>query len=126
MDRYPDLKKRNSDFFKATAVQYGELVKSGTPQAIAMELAAERAELNFMRTGKVKPPGDTTKQDKETERLARIAAQGAGDTSGRPAAGGQEDEDLTAEQKHIADAMGVSHEAYAKRAKAGVAMKGIR
>jgi hypothetical protein len=128
IQRYPDLSKKTSDFFKATADQYGILVKAGTPQHVAMELAAERAELNLMREGKIKPPGaDTapTKEEKETARLARIAAQSSGGGR-RPAAAAEDegDEELTPQQKNMCDQMGVSYESYAKRAKAGVSIKG--
>jgi len=125
---YPDLKKKDSEFFKATAVTYGNLVKGGTPQPLAMELAAKQTELEFIRSGKIKLPGaEQTKAEKEADRLARVAAQ-AGEGGGRrPSAQADEgDEDLTSEQKHIADAMGISHEAYAKRAKAGVSIKSGR
>lgn len=122
--RYPDLKKPTSDFFKATAAHYGDLVKGGTPQAQAMELAAERTELQWMREGKIKPAAETTKAEKETARLERVKAQ-SGEGGRRQAAPVEEgDDELTEQQKHIADAMGISHEAYGKRAKAGVSIKG--
>lgn len=125
--RFPDLKKKDSDFFKATAGHYGDLVKAGTPQHLAMEIAAEKAELEFLRSGKIKMPDtEPTAAQKEATRLRRIAAQ-AGNDSARPAAGADpDDEELTPEQKRIADGMGVSHEAYAKRAKSGVSMRGGR
>lgn len=125
MGRFPDLKNRNSEFFKATALQYGELVKQGMPAGLAMESAADKAELEFLRSGKLKPPGsEPTAAEKETERQRRVAAQ-SGERGGRRSAeAAVEDEDLTPEQKHIADAMGITHEAYAKRAKAGVSIKG--
>jgi hypothetical protein len=125
--RYPDLKKKDSDFFKSTALHYGALVKDGTPPAVAMETAAEKTELDFMRAGKIKVPGaEPTKEEKETARLARVAAQ-SGEPGGRRAAAAEpEDDELSPEQKRIADAMGVSHEAYLKRAKAGVKMGGTR
>jgi hypothetical protein len=127
MGEYPDLKKKDSEFFKATALAYGELVKGGTPQAIAMEMAARQTELAFIRGGKIKlPGGEAGKEEKEALRLARIRAQAGEGGDRRPAGGTEEDEELTAEQKHIADRMGISHEAYAKRAKAGVAMGGGR
>lgn len=122
--RFPDLKNKASEFFKATAAHYGDLVKAGTPQTVAMELAADKAELDLMRSGKIKPAGAQTKEEKEADRLARVAAQGGEGGGRRPAPAAEEDTELTPEQKHIADAMGVSHEAYAKRAKAGVSIKG--
>lgn len=130
MDEYPDLKNKNSDFFKATAANYGALITQGTPATVAMEMAARQTELAMLRAGKSKPgaPAAGGADDKEAKRLARIAAQSGGSGGrGRPAIASPDDEDdteLTPEQKHIADAMGVSHEAYAKRAKAGVAIGG--
>jgi len=125
--RYPDLKKKDSDFFKSTAIHYGSLVKDGTPQAVAMELAAEKTELDFMRAGKLKPAGaEPTKEEKETARLARVAAQ-AGESGGRRAAAAEPDDDeLTPGQKHMIASMGITEEAYIKRAKAGVKMGGTR
>jgi hypothetical protein len=126
MNEYPDLKIKSSDFFKATAVHYGALVKQGVPGVTAMELAARQTELDFLRAGKTPPaPAD----EKEARRLARVNAQSGGNSGGRrpaapPVGGDEDDNELTAEQKHIADAMGISHEAYAKRAKAGVAIGG--
>jgi cell division septum initiation protein DivIVA len=125
MDEYPDLKNKGSEFFKATAVNYGELVKQGTPGLVAMEMAARQTELAFLRAGKAKPDAPGA-DEKEARRLARIAAQSGGGNGGRrPAAASEEDEtELTPEQKHICDAMGITYEAYAKRAKAGVAIGG--
>lgn len=125
--RYPDLKAKGSDFFKATALHYGALIKDNVSPAVAMELAAEKTELEFMRAGKIKAAGaEPTKEEKETARLARVAAQ-AGESGGRRGAAAEpEDDELSPEQKRIADAMGVSHEAYLKRAKAGVKMGGTR
>jgi hypothetical protein len=128
MKEYPDLENKDTEFFKTTAENYGRLVKSGTPQPVAMEMAARQAELQFIRAGKIKvngsgrPSGD----EKEAARLKRIAAQASPSGSARPAPVDEEDEELTPQQKHIADAMGISHEAYAKRAKTGVAMRGVK
>jgi hypothetical protein len=125
---YPDLKNKKSDFFKDTAVEYGNLIKQGTPAVVAMEMAAQRAELAHMRAGKIKPPGSVpTPAEKEATRLKRVAAQAGAGSGARPAAATEDDDEgLTPEQIRVADAMGVSHEAYAKRAKAGVSMKGLR
>lgn len=125
LSTYPDLKKKDSAFFKATALSYGDLIKNGTPPALAMEIAAQKTELQFIREGKMKIPGSaSTKEEKEAERLARIAAQ-SGDRGGRANGGGDpEDDELTPEQKHIARSMGISEEAYAARAKKGVSVKG--
>jgi hypothetical protein len=127
MALYPDLKRKDSEFFKATAMEYGELIKAGVSQTLAMETAAQRAELAFIRSGKIKLPGsEPTKEEKEAARLARIAAQSGEGSMRRPPAEAAEDDELTPQQKHIADSMGISHEAYLKRAKAGVKMGGLR
>lgn len=121
--RFPDLKNQKSDFFKSTAANYGDLVKSGVPAAKAMELAAEQSELAFIRDGKIKLPGaEPTKAEKEASRLARIAAQGGGERRG-PAAAEEDDGELDANQKRIASAMGITEDAYKKRASTGVAMR---
>ncbi len=132
--KYPDLKNERSEFFKATAVHYGKLIQQGVPETLAMELAADRAELEGIRTGKVKTPAQKAEEDKqarERERRERIQAQ-AGDRSGRGAMVNEEDDELSPEQEAIAVKMlagdGVSREqaieAYKKRAKAGVMMGG--
>lgn len=126
MAEFPDLKNKKSDFFKDTAVAYGNLVKQGTPPVVAMELAAQQTELAHMRSGKIKAPGAVlTAAEKEATRLRRVNAQASAGSGARPAAAAEEDEGLTPEQIRVADAMGVSHEAYAKRAKAGVKMRGL-
>ncbi len=127
--RFPDLKKKDSEFFKATAAHYGDLVKNGTPQAVAMEIAADRAELEFLRSGKLKLPGaEDTKAEKEAARLARIAAQ-SGDGGGRRSAAVDEDDDTLGEDemvavKRLADALEIpldkAKERYIARAKKGV------
>jgi len=90
-----------------------------------MELASEKAELDFMRAGKLSPDGGN-KGDRERDRLARINAQSGGGGPRRPAADETDDDQLTAEQKQIARGMGITEEAYLKRAKAGVRMGGGR
>jgi hypothetical protein len=119
IERYPDLRQKNSDFFKATAAHYGELVKSGTPAVLAMELASEKAELDFMRSGKLKPEAPKDDGDRRTR-----AAAASGAPSRRPAANEPDDDELSPDQKRIAAAMGISEEAYLKRAKAGVNVGG--
>jgi hypothetical protein len=123
---YPDLKNKKSEFFQATAIHYGNLVRSGTPQPMAMELAARQTELQFLKEGKMKIPGEREKHEREQDRLDRIRAQ-SGENGRRPAPGADEnDTELTAEQKHICDSMGIPYEAYAKRAAQGVAISGRR
>lgn len=125
LSTYPDLKKKDSEFFKTTAQHYGQLKAAGIPESLAMELAAEKTQLEFLKTGKAKTPqqqSDEAKAAREAARLARIAAQ-AGDRGAPPASEDSEDDDeLTAQEKHICAQMGISEEAYIKRAKSGVQM----
>jgi hypothetical protein len=103
LGRYPDLKKQDSDFFKATAAEYGALKQQGVPEAQAMEIAAERVELRFLREGKLKTTQQQTddeKARKEQERLARVRAQG-GDTGGRSTEPEEGDETITPEEERI-------------------------
>jgi len=131
--QYPELNDNKSDFFMATATRYGTLVKNGTPEHMAMRLAAEGAELEMIRAGKMQTPAEkaaATKAQRETERLAHVAAQG-GDRGGRTT-DQEESDELTAEQRAVAIRMlavdGVTEEQaierYKARAKKGVAMKG--
>jgi hypothetical protein len=128
LNEYPALKDKTTDFFKSTAQTYGALRRQNVPEAVAMEQAARTTELEFLRAGKMKlPNAEPTADEKEARRLRRIAAQSGPTGSTRPAAADDEDDnELTPQQKHICDLMGVSYEAYAKRAKAGVNMKGIK
>jgi hypothetical protein len=134
MEQYPDLKKEDSDFFKATAGVYGELKKRGFSTIDAMELAAERTELQFLKTGKLKTP-DQQKSDakaqKEADRLARITAQG-GERGNRVPVDSEEDDDDTPSAdelksiKFLADSLEIPMEEaqkrYIARAKGGTNM----
>lgn len=139
MTRFPDLKDKKSEFFKTTAGYYGDLVRAGTPQAVAMELAADKAELDLMRSGKIKPAGAApTKEEKETARLARIAAQGENGGRRPAATADAEDDELNPEQLKVVRSMLVGQpgldgkpmteaqavERYKARANAGVAIRG--
>lgn len=139
MAEYPDLKNKGSEFFKSTAVRYGQLVQDGMNQSQAMETAARETELGFIRSGKIKLPGaEPTKAEKEAERLQRIAAQGGEGGGRRPSAATEEDTELDAQQLHIVRSMLVGQpgpdgkpmteeqaiDKYKTRAKAGVAIKG--
>jgi hypothetical protein len=109
---YPDLKDHKSDFFKETARQYKQLGDDVKEEKRTV-LAAKLAEAELRRTGKWKDP------EAETERRKRIDAQ-----DGRPGYAGEsgepEDDEMTTRQKFFSDQLGVSHENYKKRAKAGV------
>jgi hypothetical protein len=121
IEEFPELSDQKSEFFKSTAVEYRELVNQGVPKQVAMGLAAKNVRLAALEAGE----GDTKKTpkpDAEAERVRRIKAQG-GD-KGRKGADREESDELTPMQREIADAMGVSHDAYKKRAKEGVVTYG--
>lgn len=131
--QYPDLKDDKSEFFKDTALEYGKLKKQGVSELVAMEMAAERTELAFLRGGKLKLPAQKAADDAERKAQERRdrAAAGAGDRGSRPAATDETDTELTPEQKQIAHRLLMdddttaeqAEEKYKKRAEKGVAMK---
>jgi hypothetical protein len=119
---YPDLKDKTSEFFKAVAVQYGDLRKTMDAHD-AMERACEKVELANLRAGKTTPittgkgkPNDDAGDD---DRQGRARAQ-QGDPGRRQSRSEPGTDELDAIQLRICKAMGVSPEAYAKRAKEGV------
>lgn len=116
---YPDLKDTNSEFFKATAVHYKPLVDAGVPQHIAMQLAAEKAELEGYKTGKRLTPTE------KAERAARAAAQNPDKT--KKAAATEEEEgtgELDDFQLALCEKMEITPEQYRARAKTGVNIGG--
>ena len=88
-----------------------------------MKLAAKSVAADWMESGKMKTATQTAEEKKaakESERQARIAAQGAGKSAPAAPDSSEEDDELTAQEKHICERMGISEEAYKKRAKQGV------
>jgi hypothetical protein len=143
LQEFPDLKNKQTDFFKATASHYGELIKGGTPQHVAMGLAAKQAQLQFIIDGKIKvgAAAAPTKEEKEAARLARVAAQGGEGRRGPAAGAGDEDDnELDAQQLNIVRKMLVGTKgkdgkpmdeeqaiaAYKVRARGGVQMRAGR
>ena len=124
MKEFPDLGNKESEFFKATANEFGELRKRGVPEIEAMDLAVALTDRKFILAGKKQTPNQIA-EAKAAERKARAAAAG-GDRGGGPSNDADSDEELTAEQRHICQSMGITEEAYKARAKKGVAMKGVR
>lgn len=142
MKDYPDLQNKKSEFFLSTARVYGDLVKNGMPQQLAMGTAARTVELELIKAGKIKLPSAVaadTAAEKEATRLRRIAAQSGGSGS-RSSATEEEDTDLDANQLRVVRQMLVGQpgpdgkpmneeqaiERYKSRAKSGVAMRGGR
>ncbi len=121
VEQFPDLSDNSSAFFKDTAKEYGRLIKDGMPKPLAMEQAARNVRLTQLESGDDAVAVPKKKQE-EAERLRRVKAQG-GD-KGQRSAPNTENEDLTAEQKQICAAMGISEENYKKRAKEGVQFAG--
>jgi hypothetical protein len=132
---YPDLKEGKSEFFQATALEYGTLKNQGLPERVAMRVAAERVALRFLREGKTKTPTQVEEEKQRTKEQARRdrAAAGAGDRGGgrhaeMPA---EDDSEMTDAQKQIAVRMLVDDdttpeqaiEKYKARATKGVAMR---
>jgi hypothetical protein len=111
---YPDLQNSDSDFFKATAVEYAALIAAKVPQTIAMKLAAQQAELQGYKTGK------RLTQSEKDERENR--ARAAGGDKGKKAAPVEEEDsgDLDEFQARICEEMEITQEQYKARAKKGV------
>ncbi len=118
--RYPGLNDKSSEMFKVTSAHYADLKAQGVPEALLLEQSAEKAELELRRTGKWQDAGEA-----EAERLARVGAQN-GSQPGGGSADSADDKTLTAQQKLFAKRLGVSEEAYVKRAEQGVQMAGPR
>jgi len=126
---YPDLDNQDSDFFKATAREFGALKDRGLPASEAMRSAAERTYLRFLREGKVKTPqqaAEGAKAQRDADRAARAAA-GAGDRGGRAAQGADDDtlsDDDMAGVKFLAESLEIpmdeAQTRYLARAKGGV------
>lgn len=117
--QYPELDDPSSQFFKDTALELNNYVKLGYSRVEALKAAARDTELSHLKTGKRETPKQTE------EREARAAAQSKADKGSRSADDEDYDsEELTPLQKKICAEMGVSEEAYIKRAKAGVMLSG--
>ena len=146
LGRFPELGDEKSEFFAATAKRYEQLKgnKGIRESGMLMELAAELAEKD-LGTGKKAPSGDRRREpegdqdddrdysddraaadehENEDDRIERVRAQ-AGSRGRRPAREAEPSDDLSPLQKRIAGRLGVSEEAYRKRAKAGVRISGL-
>lgn len=127
--RYPDLADENSDFFRATAQRYQELVKNPAlrDSGMLLELAAELAEGDLaLRRRQARGGRDFGLDDDESEeeRVERVRAQ-AGSRGRRAAEQTPDDDELTPLQKRIAARFGISEDAYRKRARQGVQISGL-
>lgn len=118
MTEYPDLRNKQSEFFRSTAQFFGELKAQGVPEATAMRMAAERAELAGIKAGKVKTPAQRT----EDTRQSRIKAQAGDRNAPHTPEGSEGDDELTDNERRICAAMGITEEAYKARAQKGVQM----
>lgn len=114
---YPDLKDHDSEFFKETATEYGRLKQQGVPEAVAMEVAAER--VRARRKPSQEEKVTSSKKETDADRAARAKAQ-AGEGTKRGAKAQEDTADLSDEQKRIIEAFGISEDAYRKRATDGV------
>ena len=116
--RFPEIENEKSDFYKAMGTHYRAMIdrnpnRKNEPSALFD--AAEKAELELKASG----------GDREEKRKQRIAAQAGGGGSGNTGYGDDNDGELTARQKSIADNLGVSHDDYKKQATAGVQVRGL-
>lgn len=59
--QYPDLRK-GSNFFKATALLYGSMVKTGMPTVEALENDSEGSASHFARNGREGPAYKSSKE----------------------------------------------------------------
>jgi hypothetical protein len=130
IQEYPELSDSDSEFFKATAANYGKLTKAGVAPAVASRLAAEQAELQGIRAGKILTPAQKTAAAaaaKAADRAARAAA-GAGERGSRFQEADPEDDALSendnAAIRNLAEALDIplkdAETRYIARAKAGV------
>lgn len=113
---YPELGNRESDFFNATAKHFAALVKANVSEEVATTLAAEKAELDFIRAGKMQTPS----QKAETERAERRARAMASQADFGTTDSTEDADELSPEQKDICRKFGITEESYKKRAKDGV------
>lgn len=124
---HPELNDQQSDFFKETTAEYQKLKARGIAELDALELAADRVALT--RKAKAgdgegdngdkgdKGKGNGRGKETDEERRARAKAQNG---DGRRGAAAEESDELDDNQKRIAEAFGISEDAYKKRAKEGV------
>lgn len=104
-DKYPELKDTTSDLYQETTRQFqviasNPLYKDLSDVAKAW-MAAERAELEMRRSGKIGPP----QKESEAERQARIAQQ-QGRTNSRTRSTSETDDGLTDEEREFVGAFG--------------------
>ena len=119
--QYPELRNEDSAFMKETVKQYRNL--EGVSGPLRTRLAAQNAELALRQRGawdEAEPA--TGPSSSEAQRRARVAAQNGSTGKGTPASAELENDALDKEQKMIAAKMGVSEDAYRKRAVKGVVM----
>lgn len=124
---YPELSDQDSEFFKLAARNFAGLKNSGVPEALAMELAAERTALALTRSGKMKTPSQE-QEERESERRRRAAAA-AGDGNARPAQGSEDDETIGPDEQRaiglLSSSLDIPYEEAEKRYKAR-AKKGVQ
>lgn len=127
VERFPELKDKDSDFYKQTAKNVAALAKDGIKGVAATELAAERTYLQFLDEGKMKPAAvrraeaekHVDDDEDEQDRIARGAAAGgatgrrASTPASRRAAETAEDKNL---RKRVCAAFEIDEDKYIKRA----------
>lgn len=132
VERFPELKDKESEFFKLTTKNVAALKTQGITGVNATEIAAERAYLHLVDEGKMKPKAqraaeakaaeDAGEEETEAERIARGAA--AGGSGGRRAAASERRPTETAEDKaliaRVCEGMGITEKQWRDQAEKGI------
>lgn len=130
VERFPELKDRDSELFKLMTKNLATLKGQGITGVNATEIAAERAYLQLVDDGKMdtkaqraaKAKAAEDEEESEAERIARGAA--AGGAGGRRASTGDRRPVETAEDKamvaRVCEGLGITEKQFRERAEKGV------
>ena len=131
VERFPELKDQNSELFKLTRAKVAELAKDGIKGVAATEIGVERAYLQLVDEGKMKPLAVRRAEaeaaidedgETEAERIAR--ANAAGGSGGRRAAVKDRRPVETPEEtrmiKSMCEQFGITEKQFRERAEKGI------
>jgi hypothetical protein len=118
LNDFPELSDPKSEMYKLTGDELAKINADPEYKSLSdgkrISLAARHAKLALLESGKG--------VESESSRVARIRAQ-QGPTGGRKTVD-PSSEELTPSQKYVAKKMGISEDAYKKRASKGIAWGG--
>lgn len=117
---FPQITDQSSEFFKATAKEYGELTAQGIPHLTAMKQAPRMAKLALMEAGKLMPAAEREEREQRSVAAGGDRSRGKGGKSSAD----EESDELTPLQRQICEQMGVDEKKYKSRAKDGVVYSG--